>query len=71
MNDGQIHYAWVDYDGSTQTLSARISDTPTRPVDAFVAANLNLVNILKSPNAFVGFTAATGSYYSDHEIIAL
>jgi choice-of-anchor A domain-containing protein len=69
MNDGNVHWAWVDYDGDTQTLSVRIADDSTRPIDSFLSANINLVNIFGNPNCFVGFTSGTGSGDGDHQIL--
>jgi len=70
MNDGNVHWAWVDYDGDSQILSVRISDDSTRPIDAFLSANINLVNIFGNPNCFVGFTSGTGSGDGDHQILS-
>jgi len=70
INDAQIHYAWVDYDGDTQILSARLSESNTRPINALLSAHINLVNIFGNPNCYVGFTAGTGSGGGDHEILS-
>jgi len=70
MNDGAVHWAWVDYDGETQTLSARISNDATRPINAIVSAHVDLVNIFGNPNCYVGFTAGTGGAYGDHQILS-
>jgi len=70
MNDGNVHYVWVDYDGTNEILSARISDTNVRPINSIVSASINLVNIFGNPNVYVGFTSGTGGGWGDHEILS-
>jgi hypothetical protein len=70
FNDGNIWYAWVDYNGSTGDLSARWSQTATRPELAGLSYNVDLVNQLGSSKAYVGFTAATGGEWSEHDILS-
>ena len=31
MNDGNVWYSWVDYDGSTHDLEVRLSQSSSRP----------------------------------------
>jgi hypothetical protein len=69
MNDGNRWYAWVDYNGSTNELEARLSQANLRPVLATLSYNVNLVDVLQSSNAFVGFTSGTGSAGGNHDII--
>jgi hypothetical protein len=68
MNDGDLWYAWVDYNGGTNELEVRLDDSSTRPVAPLLSAVLDLPTILGSTNAFVGFTSGTGSAYGDHDI---
>ena len=70
MNDGNVHYAWVDYNGSTGELDVRLADTLSRPISANLSYNLDLGAILGSANAFVGFTAGTGAGYNDQDILS-
>jgi len=70
MNNGNIHYAWVDYDGDSQVLSVRLSESSTRPINALLNSNINLVNVFGNPNCYVGFTSGTGSGGGDHEILS-
>lgn len=70
FNNGQVWHSWVDYDGSTQQLEVRISQTSVRPAEAFVSQQLDLASILGQENFFVGFTAATGSATGTHDILA-
>jgi len=67
-NDGNVHYAWVDYNGESQTLEVRASDSATRPTDAILTYSVNLVAILGTPNVYVGFSAGTGSANENHYV---
>jgi len=70
FNDGNVHYAWVDYNGDTQLLEVRVAETSDRPNDALISYNVDLVAILKQPNAYIGFSSGTGGGWGKHEIIA-
>jgi hypothetical protein len=71
MNDGGIWSAWVDYDGTTNTLELRLLEGSTvRPTTALLTENVNLATVLGSTNAFVGFTSGTGSAFGDHDILS-
>jgi hypothetical protein len=69
MNDGSRWYSWVDYNGTTKLLEARLSQSNLRPLLATLSYNVDLVNVLQSPNAFVGFTSGTGAAGGNHDII--
>lgn len=70
MNNGQVWYAWVDYDGSTQNLEVRLSQTSSRPALPLLTRTMDLPAILQQPDAYVGFTAGTGCGGNDHDIRA-
>jgi hypothetical protein len=59
LNDGATHYAWVDYQSASQTVSVYLSNTATRPSAALVSAPVSLYTTVGS-SAFIGFTAACG-----------
>ena len=69
MKNGAVWYAWVDYDGVKKLLEVRISETSTRPVAAQLSHPVDLALTL-GPNAWVGFTAATGGEYQIHDILS-
>ncbi|GFE71104.1 L-type lectin-domain containing protein [Chroococcus sp. FPU101] len=71
LNNGTIYSAWIDYNGATDTLEVRFSDTTTRPNAALISKTVDLVNVLEQTDAFVGFTAGTGAGYNDHDILNL
>ena len=68
MNDGNVWYAWVDYDGAT--LEMRLNQVNSRPVTATLSYPVNLATVLGTTQAFVGFTAGTGSGYENQDILS-
>jgi hypothetical protein len=69
FDNGSTWWAWVDYNGATQQLDVRWSQTASRPLLAQLSASgLNLATILGNPNVYVGFTAATGAGWGEHNI---
>jgi Legume lectin domain len=70
FNDGNVWYVWVDYNGVTDLLEARVSSSSTRPAAASVSSTVNLPAILGTTNAFVGFTSGTGAGGGTHEIVS-
>ncbi len=68
FDDGNLWYAWVDYDGST--LEVRTNQTGIRPVDVTLSQNLDIVALLGQTTAYVGFTSATGSDWGNHDIVS-
>ncbi|MBI4928357.1 MAG: Ig-like domain-containing protein, partial [Anaerolineae bacterium] len=71
---GTLHYAWIDYDGSTDTLDIRLSDSSTRPGTATASVVINSVSggrhlyDILGENVYVGFTAATGWAHENHYV---
>jgi len=72
MNNGAIWSSWVDYNGTTNSLEVRLAqgESAARPTSALLSYNVDLVSILGSTDAFVGFTSGTGSAYGNHDILA-
>jgi hypothetical protein len=70
VNDGNIWYAWIDYEGVSQDLEVRLSEIPVRPLAPTLAVSVNLPSILGGTNAFVGFTGATGAGGHEQDILA-
>lgn len=69
LNNGTIYSAWIDYNGLTDTLEVRFSDTTNRPNTALISTTVDLVDVLEQPDVFVGFTSGTGASYNDHDIL--
>jgi hypothetical protein len=70
FNDGAVWFVWVDYNGVTDLLEARVSNTSTRPAAATISTTVDLPAVLGTTNAFVGFTSGTGAGGGDHEIVS-
>lgn len=71
MNDGNLWYSWIDYDGNTHQLEVRLAQTATRPLAPIIATStLDIAGILGQSSAYVGFTSGTGSGYGNHDIVA-
>lgn len=68
MNDGNVWYAWVDYNGTV--LELRLSNTQQRPATATLTHTVNLASIIGGAQAFVGFTSGTGAAWGDHDILS-
>lgn len=70
MNNGDIWNAWIDYNGSTNLLEARLTRSGTRPTSAILSLTRNLANDLGTTNAFVGFTSGTGAAFANHDVLS-
>lgn len=70
FDNGSVWFAWVDYDGTSQSLQARWSQSNVRPVGAMLSTTVNLAAVLGSPNVFVGFTSGTGAGWGEHNILS-
>jgi Tol biopolymer transport system component len=68
LTSGLANYAWVDYDGATQNLQVRVSDTNVRPATALIEYTIDLLAAY-GPDVFLGFTAATGGALENHDIL--
>ena len=68
LEDGQLKYAWVDYNGSTNSLEVRLANNQTRPGSPLIAHTVDVESVLGQPLAYTGFTAATGGAYAKHVI---
>ncbi len=70
FNNGEIWNVWIDYNGSSQLLEARVSQDSNRPTQATVSATVNIAEILGQNEFFVGFTSATGAGLGNHDILS-
>jgi hypothetical protein len=69
MNNGADWYAWIDYDGLTDLIEVRLSETNSRPASPTLTRTADLVTALGQTNAFVGFTSGTGAAGGFHDIV--
>ena len=65
-----VHHAWIDYDGSTDSLEVRVAQANVRPAAAILTKTVDLVSVLGSTDAFVGFTSGTGIANANHDVIS-
>ena len=70
FNNSEIWNVWIDYNGSSQLLEARVSQDSNRPTQATVSATINIAEILGQNEFFVGFTSATGAGLGNHDILS-
>lgn len=70
FNNGDVWYAWIDYDGDNQNLEVRYANVNLRPVEAKLSYKVNLPSLLVQENAYVGFSSATGLSYNNHDILS-
>jgi hypothetical protein len=70
LDGGAVFTAWVDYNGATDLLEVRVSTDGVRPAAAILSHTVDLVTVLGSTNAFVGFTSGTGAAGADHDILS-
>ncbi len=68
LNNGEVWYAWIDYDGAGALLEVRLSEQSDRPEEPLLTYSVDLAGVLESPYAFVGFTAGTGGGGETHDI---
>jgi len=68
IHDGNEWTAWIDYDGTT--MEVRFSNTGVRPLDPQIKYALDLLDLLKGNQAYLGFTAGTGDWVQIHDIIS-
>ena len=69
MNDGNIWYAWIDYNGATEQLEVRLNQAPNRPASPKLAYNFRALDHLTSADAYVGFTGGTGPIFNQQDIL--
>ena len=70
FNNGDIWDAAVSYNGLTDLFNVTWSSATADPVGGSISQTIDLAAILGSSNAFFGFTAGTGSFYSTHDILS-
>jgi hypothetical protein len=70
FDDGSIWYAWIDYNGASDDLEVRWSQSLLRPISSMLSYNVDLPSILGSTDVYAGFTAATGAGWGEHNILS-
>jgi len=69
LADSANKYNWIEYNGATNVLQVRISNTNVRPTSATLTVNINLAtNFAGISDFYFGFTAATGGATAEHAV---
>ena len=69
LADGANKYNWIEYNGATNVLQVRISNTNVRPTAATLSITINLAtNFIGVSDVYFGFTAATGGSTAEHSV---
>ena len=67
FDNGNIWYAWVDYDGSV--ISLRAGQSNQRPADPLVSRTVDLKTVLVGDVGYVGFTSGTGADWENVDVL--
>ncbi len=67
FDDGNLWYAWVDYNGIQ--VEVRANQTGIRPLLPDLSRALDITSILGQTTAYVGFTSGTGADWGNHDIV--
>ena len=59
LNNGTRYYAWVDYNGVSDSLSVYLSESATKPELALAKTTVDLETVV-GDSAYFGFTGGTG-----------
>ena len=70
FNDGEIWTVWIDYNGESQTLEARVAQGDTRPQEVSVSTIVNIPEVLDQENFFVGFGSGIAAGWGNHDILS-
>lgn len=67
FDDGNIWYAWIDYDGSV--LRAYLSQSSVQPFQPTITRPLDVEALLQQPTGYIGFTSGTGGAWANHDVL--
>ena len=70
LNNGNIWYTWIDFDGTSNLMEVRLSESDSIPAEAQLSYALDVSKILDTSNVFAGFTSGTGGGYGNHDILS-
>lgn len=70
ISDGQPKYAWVDYDGSSETLTVTVSNSSDRSAGQSMTVHTDLSSVLTDGGVYAGFTAEHYGSGQQHDILS-
>lgn len=68
LNNAEIRYVWVDYDGGAKRLNAYLSATDTKPLTPSITKQVDLSEYFGGSDLYVGFLGATGGAINTHDV---
>ncbi|MBS0303967.1 MAG: PEP-CTERM sorting domain-containing protein [Proteobacteria bacterium] len=69
MSNGKLWSAFINYDGTTQNLNVSVQQQGMALISVISDYTIDIATILGTNSAYVGFTAATGSAFENHDIL--
>jgi hypothetical protein len=69
LSNGKVWSAFINYDGTTQKLNVSVQESGSALINLITNYTLDIAATLGTNDAFVGFTAATGAGYQNHDIL--
>ncbi|MBI2572663.1 hypothetical protein HYV86_02275 [Candidatus Woesearchaeota archaeon] len=70
LDDGAEYHAWVDYNGTNNSVEVRLNQyNNTRPALSHLNYTIDLETVFPA-EVYIGFTAATGGSWNNHDITA-
>ena len=70
MNNSNIWYAWIDYNGVSSNLQVRVSETNSRPVSPTLTNVISISSYMGRTNVYFGFTGGNGGSYNQEDILS-
>lgn len=70
MSNGKVWSAFINYDGTTQKLNVSVQQQGMALVQLITDYSIDIGAILGTTTAHVGFTAATGAGFENHDILS-
>ncbi|MCR9295599.1 MAG: PA14 domain-containing protein, partial [bacterium] len=67
LNNDSIFFAWIDYNGSSDSLAIYLATSGTKPANPVLTASADL-NAILGGSAYLGFSAGTGVSFNEHAI---
>ena len=67
LNDRKLNFGWIDYNGTSDSLSVYVSRTSIKPEFALLKTTIDLEAAV-GDEVYLGFTASTGAIGNSHRI---
>jgi len=68
FDNEQLWTVWIDY--ADNRLEVRASMSNSKPDLPLLSENVSISDVLNNGSGFIGFTSATGSAHSNHDIVS-